>query len=241
MKLDQVMKELRAAGTAQNRKIYARHGVTSDMFGVSYANLKKLAGKIKTDQEIALGLWDTENHDARVLATMVADPQALNKKILESWIKGVDCYVLGDALSGVAAKSPAALPLMKKWMAARKEWVGQVGWNMLCHAANCDDSMEDDEFAAYIPLIEASIHQAKNRVRYAMNGALIAIGMRSPALGQAAIAAAERIGPVDVDHGETSCKTPDAASYIKQASQRRKKAVAGRSAAKKSRKTTAGK
>ena len=55
---------------------------------------------------------------------------------------------------------------------------------------------------------------APNRARQGMNQALIAIGSRNDALATTAIAAAERIGPVEVDHGDTDCKTPDAATYI---------------------------
>jgi len=62
---------------------------------------------------------------------------------------------------------------------------------------------------------ESKIHASKNWVKYAMNNALINIGVRNPALEKKAIAAAKRIGEVQVDHGETGCKTPDAAAYIK--------------------------
>ena len=47
-----------------------------------------------------------------------------------------------------------------------------------------------------------------------MNGALIAIGVRSPGLEQQALKVAAVIGKVEVDHGDTSCETPDAAAYI---------------------------
>jgi hypothetical protein len=47
-----------------------------------------------------------------------------------------------------------------------------------------------------------------------MNRALIAIGCRSPGLRKLADAAAKRIGKVEIDHGDTACKTPDAAEYI---------------------------
>jgi len=40
----------------------------------------------------------------------------------------------------------------------------------------------------------------------------------------AELAAAKRIGKVEVDHGETSCKTPDASTYIRKAVARRSKA-----------------
>ena len=65
---------------------------------------------------------------------------------------------------------------------------------------------------------------AQNRVKDAMNMALISIGTRNPKLEKKALGAAKRIGKVEVDHGETSCKTPDAAAYIKKVlAQRRKK------------------
>ena len=62
--------------------------------------------------------------------------------------------------------------------------------------------------------------EAKNRKKEAMNSALIAIGGRNSTLGRVALAAAKRIGPISVDHGETSCKTPDAVSYIKRMADR---------------------
>lgn len=58
------------------------------------------------------------------------------------------------------------------------------------------------------------MHQRKNRVRFAMNSALIAIGGRNPQLEERAMAIAQVIGKVIVDHGETNCKTPDAATAI---------------------------
>lgn len=53
-----------------------------------------------------------------------------------------------------------------------------------------------------------------------MNSALIAIGIRNDELEQKAITIAREIGKVDVEHGATSCKTPDAEAYIKKARDR---------------------
>ena len=75
----------------------------------------------------------------------------------------------------------------------------------------------------YLERIESKIHTSKNWVKYSMNNALINIGLRNPGLKRRAVAAAKRIGKVDVDHGETSCKTPDAIPYIKKAWDRKKK------------------
>jgi hypothetical protein len=56
-----------------------------------------------------------------------------------------------------------------------------------------------------------------------MNNTLVAIGVRSPRLTKPALASAKRIGKVDIDHGETGCKTPDATEYIKKALAHRSK------------------
>ena len=77
-----------------------------------------------------------------------------------------------------------------------------------------DKSLPDDYFERYLYIIERDIHSRKNRVRYSMNSTMIGIGIRNPNLQEKAIAAVRRIGPVDVDHGETGCKTPDATAYI---------------------------
>ncbi|MSR01503.1 MAG: hypothetical protein EXR94_02000 [Gemmatimonadetes bacterium] len=71
MTLDDVLAQLEKAGSAQTRKTYGRHGITSPMFGVSYAVLGKLVKTIKVDQALAEALWATGNHDARILATPV--------------------------------------------------------------------------------------------------------------------------------------------------------------------------
>ena len=69
--LAEVMAALEKAGTEQNRKTWARHGVTGPMFGVSFAYLKTLMKRIKVDHELALSLWDTGNFDARNLAVKI--------------------------------------------------------------------------------------------------------------------------------------------------------------------------
>ena len=98
-----------------------------------------------------------------------------------------------------------------------------------------EQDLPDSYFVARLDTIESEIHSRKNRVRDAMNNALIAIGIRNPALEQLALAAASRIGKVAVDHGETGCKTPDATEYIQRTLARREqkaKAAAEKAAAK---------
>jgi 3-methyladenine DNA glycosylase AlkD len=130
--------------------------------------------------------------------------------------------VIADALSAYVSKTPLALMKMERWTQSRDEWVGTVGWNLMAHLAMTHRSLSDDYFEQYLRVIERDIHNSKNRVRYAMNGALIAIGSRSADLERKALGVANTIGEVYVDHGETGCKTPDARAYIPKARARKK-------------------
>ena len=214
MTLEQAMAALEKLGTAQNRKTYARHGAREPMFGVSWANLGKLAKAIKCDQKLAEQLWASGNYDARILATMVADPAKLDARTLDRWAKQIDCSPVGGALATLVARSPLAERTFRKWKNDRNDLVAEAGWDMLCGLARDDQALNDEDGAKLIQEIEQTIHSAGNRVRYAMNGALIALGGYRAKLTKPALAAAKRIGKVEVDHGDTSCQTPDAAAYI---------------------------
>ncbi|MBL7993565.1 MAG: DNA alkylation repair protein [Candidatus Kapabacteria bacterium] len=220
MTLNDIMMTLVAAGSEQTRKTYARHGIKGAMFGVSYAVLEKLRKKIKCAQSLALELWETDNHDARILATMIADPAKCTAVVIEDWAKDLDNYALTDALGNLAAQTPEAHKLMTRWMQSEEEWLGTLGWVILSVEAR-NSALPDSFFAPYLSIIEREIHLQKNRVRYSMNGALISIGGRGGSLEEQALASAARIGKVRVDHGDTNCKTPDAATYIKKITARR--------------------
>ena len=222
MALNDILAELKDLGTAQNRKVYGRHGVGENMFGVSFANLNKLAKQIKTDQELAAELWATGNQDARVLATMIADPLKMTSRELDTWARDLDNYCLTDCFSGLVSEARHARTKMEKWGKSKGEWTGRAGWLLLAHLARKDSELTDRYLEQQLPTIEREIHSRPNRVRDAMNSALIAIGIRNPKLEKKALAAAERIGKVEVDHGETSCKTPDAAAYIRKTLEHRK-------------------
>ncbi len=223
MNLQEAMAALEAAGSEQTRKTYTRFGVSPNQFGVSYATLGALVKKIKVDHALAKALWDTGNHDARILATMIADPKQTTEEELEAWAGDLDNRVLTEGLSSFAAKTPHAQKKAEEWGAADNEWRANAGWNMVTHlAGKSGDKLPDDWYRDRLGVIEREIHSRPNWVRYAMNHALIAIGIRGGALKDKAVAAAGRIGKVEVDHGDTSCKTPDAVPYIEKALARKK-------------------
>jgi 3-methyladenine DNA glycosylase AlkD len=224
MTLQEAMRRLESMGTAQNRRVYARHGAGDNLFGVSFADLNKLKQEIKIDQALAEQLWQTGNADARSLATMIADPERISSEVLDAWAKEIRYYLLADLLvRHVVSRSPLAKEKMEAWTKAKQEFVGQAGWGILAMLAMQENEIPDGFFEKRLATIEKSIHTSKNRVRHAMNNAVIAIGIRSPTLRKLALTVAKRIGKVEVDHGETNCKTPDAAAYILKTVAHRKK------------------
>ncbi len=214
MQLADVVRTLKEQGTAQNRKVYARHGAEEPMFGVSYAVLRPLAKRIGRDQALAEGLWNTGNHDCRALALLVADGATIKKSTLTAWGRTPGVRCLAGELAKVVAPTTWGIELGSKWCAARNDLPRQLGWCVIACLALDETRELEPLLEAALDTIERTIHESPNYTRHAMNHALIAIGGRDVKLKKRALAAARRIGKVQVDHGETGCKTPDAAAYI---------------------------
>lgn len=217
MSFKETMSSLEKAGSAQTRKTYARHGATEPMFGVSFATLKTLYKRIKVDQELAEALWDTGNFDARNLAVKIADPAGISSKMLDRWAATPTARMCGGYVAHLAAESPFAREKADKWLAAKDDVTRFAGWSLVTAMAMIDESIEDSWFADRLAQIEKSVHTAPNMQRYQMNAAIIAIGCRNPALRKLATAAAKRLGTIEVDHGDTDCKTPVAIESIEKA------------------------
>lgn len=212
--LAEVMATLEAAGTAQNVKVYRRHGATGPLFGVSFAFLGKLAKQLGRDQALARALWDTGNGDAMQLAAMIADPAAMTDAEADRWLLGVRDHGAAGALSGVVGRSPVGLSRAKAWMAPEAEFTRTTGYDTLGVLLKIDAPLDAAFLAEVIATIEAEIGGSANRARHAMNQALIAMGAYRADLRERVYAAAARIGRVEVDHGQTGCVTPEIVPYI---------------------------
>ncbi len=224
MTYPEVMDKLKKMGTAQNRKVYSRHGTGEKLFGVSFANLNLLKKQIKTDPNLAQELWNSGNVDARHLATMIADPQEFSEELAESWVKDLNYYMLCDLLAGVVGKTRFARKKAEEWSKSDNEWTGRTGWDLIGFLAMYDQSLPDEYFQKYLDVIEKKVRHSKNFTKHSMGMAVIAIGLRNPSLEKSAVAAARRIGKIEVDHGQTSCQTPDIIDYIQKAKKRKKSA-----------------
>ncbi|MHA7634047.1 DNA alkylation repair protein [Corallococcus sp. M7] len=232
MTLEETMRELERLGTEQTRKTYLRHGAPQPLSGVNFGPLTVLKKRVGTDAALARALWASGHTEARLLATMVVDAPAMPWKELDAWAKGLDWHTLTDVfVTNVVLRSPHAAKALT-WTQSKSEWVGRAGWQSLAALLMKTKVLAGEDLLPWVKRIEQELPGAKNRVREAMNSALIAVGSTGGAVQTAALATAKRLGRVEVDHGDTACETPDAAQYI-QKIQARKEAKPKKTAAKK--------
>jgi len=217
MTADAILKELKSLGNEGTKAVLMRHGAREPFFGVKIEYLKKIQKQIKTDQALALALYDSGNSDAMYLAGLICDPQKMTKAYLNRWVKNAYWYMLAEStFAPAAAESPFAIELAQKWIESKKELIAVAGWTTLSHLASIapDDELDLATIDGLLASVPIAITTAPNRVRYAMNGFVIAIGSCVIPLQNHAKTVAIGLGKVTVEMGDTDCKTPVAFDAI---------------------------
>ncbi len=214
-----IMADLKKKGTEKTRKIYARHGMATDsMSGVSVADLKLIAKKIKGEQALAGELYQTGNLDAMYLAGMVADGSLMTKTELNAWAEGAaNLQMIAEyTVPWVTVENLHARDLALQWMKSKKERVACSGWCTYAGlvATQPDETLDLAEIEGLLHTVVRGIGSAPNRVRYTMNVFVIAVGSYVKPLLKQAKVAARQIGAISVDVGDTACKVPLATAYI---------------------------
>ena len=218
MTLTEVLTQLKIWGNESTKRVYKNHGAKEPLFGVKITALKLLVKKIKKDHELALSLYKTGNSDAMYLAGLIADEDKITKEQLNDWVKKANWYMLSEvAVASLAAESPYGKELAGDWIDSNQELIASAGWSTYSNLISIRDNTEIDleEVRALLKRVAETIHDEKNRVRYAMNGFVIAVATYMPELKDEALAIAESNGKVEVSMGNTSCKVPYAPEYIK--------------------------
>ena len=217
MEFNEVMKALEGYGNPQTKKVLINHGAREPFFGVKIGDMKKILKKTKKDHELALKLYSTGNSDAMYLAGLMADETKMSKRDLQNWIKEAYWYLLSEyAVASLAAETPYGLELGLEWIDSDQEHVAAAGWSALGNIAGTwpEDQVDPKLFSGLLDRVEKELDTAPNRVRYTMNGFVIATGTYLPSLTDKCIALGNRIGKVKVDMGGTACKVPYSPQYI---------------------------
>lgn len=224
------MAELKGLGSPSIKKVMVRHGAQEPYFGVKIEDLKKISKRLMKElspaerQALVLKLYATGCGDAMYLAGLAADDEAMTREDLVQWIKAANWAMINEyTVPWVAAGSKHGKELAREWIESPEERIASAGWNTWTSIVGTrpDEELDLAELKRLLARVEKSIHSAPNRVRYTMNGYVIALAAHVAPLSETAVAAAKRIGVVEVDMGDTSCQVPFAPEYIEKVIARR--------------------
>ncbi len=178
----------------------ARFDITSraEICGVGVTRLRVLARPHRRDHALAVALFQHDLHEARVLATLIADPRRITRAQAAAWVRCCDNWVQTDSLAFVLDRTAFAAELAHAWSARRAEFVKRTGFAIMAGMAVHRKELPDEVFLRMLPVIRREAGDDRNFVKKAVNWALRQIGKRNPALRRAAIAEARRILALDV-------------------------------------------
>jgi 3-methyladenine DNA glycosylase AlkD len=191
----QVLRELRALGEARNVEGMARFGIRAKkVYGVSKPKLDALARQIGRDRALALELWDSGVHDARILAGMIDEVSRVTAAQMEKWARHFDNWDVCDGTCcHLFVLCEPAWAKAAAWSRRNEEFVKRAGFVLMACLAYRDKTAPDKQFTKLLAIIEQKADDERNFVRKAVNWALRQIGKRNLRLNRVAIRTAERI------------------------------------------------
>jgi 3-methyladenine DNA glycosylase AlkD len=196
---EQVVARLEALARPDDLEGMARYGMTTDRrLGVRVPELRKLAKEIGRDHELAQELWDTAIDDARILASMIDQPDLVNEEQMETWVKDFNSWDVCDQVCmNLFEKTPLAWDKVVDWSTRQEEFVKRAAYALIACLAWHDREAPDEAFVQFLPLIRVGATDGRNYVKKAVSWALRNIGKRNLTLHQAALEAAQQLKASD--------------------------------------------
>ena len=193
-----VLDRLKALSNPDNVAGMARFGINPhNTLGISVATLRQIAKDIGRDQTLALELWDSSIHEARLLASFIADPHQMTEALLEDWVKDFDSWDICDQVGGLFARTPHAHAKAHEWSSRPETFVKRAGFVLIATLAVHDKRAVDERLAQFLAVIAHEAVDERNFVKKAVNWALRQIGKRSLMLNIQAIETARQIQHLD--------------------------------------------
>lgn len=208
--VDEVLAELAELEDPRMREVNARHG---DDHGVNLTKLRGVAKRLKSDQELALRLWATDDTAARLVAILISKPRAFIPAELDDMLREARAPKVHDWLVNyVVKKGPHAEELRKAWLADADPIVASAGWALTADAVA--KRPEALDLPALLDTIEAEMKDAPDRLQWEMNTCLATIGIRRPELRDRALDIGERLEVLKDYPTPPNCTSPYAPSWI---------------------------
>lgn len=194
-----ILKQLEAHASSENVEGMARFGMTAEKrLGVPVPVMRRIAKETGKDHKLALALWKTGIAEARIVASMLADPKALTEREMDRWVKDLNSWDVCDQVCmNLFDKSPFARAKIFEWAERDEEYVKRAAFALIASLAWHDKQASDDSFIPFLDLIKRGATDNRNFVKKAVNWALRAIGKKSARLNKAAVKTAREIQQLD--------------------------------------------
>ena len=190
-----ILSQLNNLAHPENRSGMARYGIPVDRaLGVSLPALRSLAKKIGKNHTLALELWETQVHEARLLSTLIDPNWEVTEEQMEKWTGDFNSWDICDqCCNNLWVKTPFNYKKAHQWPLREPELVRRAGFVMMASLAVHDKKAADSVFEEFFPLIRRQCEDPRNYVKKAVNWALRQIGKRNKYLNQRAIEVAQQI------------------------------------------------
>ncbi|MGW2076243.1 DNA alkylation repair protein [Streptomyces sp. NPDC001939] len=211
------MAELAALEDPKARAVNEKHG---DDHGVNLGKLRALAKRLKTQQDLARGLWETDDTAARLLALLICRPKAFGRDELDAMVREARAPKVHDWLVNyVVKKNPHAEELRLAWSADEDPVVASAGWALATERVA--KKPEDLDLSALLDIIEAEMKDAPDRLQWVMNHCLAQIGIDHADHRTRAMDIGERLQVLKDYPTPPGCTSPFAPVWITEMVRRR--------------------
>jgi len=198
MKKQEVLAKLQSLANPVNVAGMARYGINPmNTLGVSINVLRGIAKEIGKNDALADELWASGIHEARVLASYIADPAETTEERMERWAADFDSWDVCDQVSGFFEETPFAYQKAVEWSARHEEFVKRAAFAIMAGLAVHDKKADDSQFEQFLAIIIRESDDERNFVKKAVNWALRNIGKRNRRLNGKAIDTARQIQEID--------------------------------------------
>lgn len=197
--VNSILGELRQQSNPTNVAGMARFGINPEgTLGISIPVLRKMAKMHRKNHELALELWKSGIHEARILAGMIDDPAKVTPQQMDAWASDFDSWDVCDQVCmNLFDKTPYAYAKAIEWSDNEKTFIKRAGFALMASLAFHDKTAPDEQFESFFPIILRESTDERNFVKKAVNWALRQIGKRNPALQSRAIEVAGQMAQLE--------------------------------------------
>jgi len=199
MKYEEILEKLKTMANPKNVEGMARYGINpKNNLGISIYKLRHIAKEIGKDHQLALKLWNSGIHDARLLAVFIEDPTQVTEGQMDSWAKAFDSWdVCDQACTSLFDSTSHAWKKVYEWAKRDDEFVKRAAFSIIAGLAVHDKKAADTKFEELFKIIKRESTDERNYVKKAVNWALRNIGKRNLALNKKAVETAREIQKID--------------------------------------------